>query len=89
MSSTPPDSVGSTDEEIDSLTSELDHILEAMRALQQLDTSAISPTAQVIPLHNVMREDITWECCPWTKFCKTRPRRATAGSWYRRFPREL
>ena len=25
--------------------------------LQQLDTSAIPPTAQVIPLHNVMRPD--------------------------------
>jgi aspartyl/glutamyl-tRNA(Asn/Gln) amidotransferase C subunit len=56
--------LGLTDEAIDSLTSELDHILEAMRALQQLDTSAIPPTAQVIPLHDVMREDTSRECWP-------------------------
>ena len=49
--------LGLTDDEMDRLTSELDHILDAMQALRQLDTSAIPPTAQVIPLHNVMRED--------------------------------
>jgi aspartyl-tRNA(Asn)/glutamyl-tRNA(Gln) amidotransferase subunit C len=50
--------LGLTDDEMDRLASELDHILDAMRELQQLDTSAIPPTAQVIPLHNVMREDV-------------------------------
>jgi aspartyl-tRNA(Asn)/glutamyl-tRNA(Gln) amidotransferase subunit C len=29
-----------------------------MQALRQLDTSAIPPTAQVIPLQNVMRQDV-------------------------------
>ena len=65
--------LGLTDEEIDSLTFELDHILEAMRALQQLDTSAIPPTAQVIPLHNVMREDTTWECWPVGEILQNAP----------------
>ena len=36
----------------------LDHILDAMQALRQLDTSAIPPTAQVILLRNVMRDDV-------------------------------
>jgi aspartyl-tRNA(Asn)/glutamyl-tRNA(Gln) amidotransferase subunit C len=49
--------IGLDDEELDRLASELDHILDAMQALGQLDTSAIPPTAQVIPLRNVMRED--------------------------------
>ena len=49
--------LGLDDEEMDRLTSELDHILDAMEALRQLDTSAIPPTAQVIPLRNVMRDD--------------------------------
>jgi aspartyl-tRNA(Asn)/glutamyl-tRNA(Gln) amidotransferase subunit C len=49
--------LGLSEEEMDRLASELDHILEAMQALGELDTSAISPTAQVIPLTNVMRED--------------------------------
>ena len=50
--------LGLSDDEMDRLASELDHILDAMQALRQLDTSAIPPTAQVIPLHNVMREDV-------------------------------
>jgi aspartyl-tRNA(Asn)/glutamyl-tRNA(Gln) amidotransferase subunit C len=51
--------LGLDDEELDRLASELDHILDAMQALGQLDTSAIPPTAQVIPLRNVMRDDST------------------------------
>ena len=50
--------LGLSDDEMDRLASELDHILDAMQALRQLDTSAIPPTAQVIPLRNVMRDDI-------------------------------
>lgn len=50
--------LGLGDDEMDRLASELDHILDAMQALRQLDTSAIPPTAQVIPLQNVMREDV-------------------------------
>lgn len=50
--------LGLTEGEMDRLASELDHILDAMQALRQLDTSAIPPTAQVIPLRNVMREDV-------------------------------
>jgi aspartyl-tRNA(Asn)/glutamyl-tRNA(Gln) amidotransferase subunit C len=49
--------LGLDDDEMDRLAAELDHILDAMQALAQLDTSAIPPTAQVIPLRNVMRED--------------------------------
>jgi aspartyl-tRNA(Asn)/glutamyl-tRNA(Gln) amidotransferase subunit C len=49
--------LGLSDEEMDRLASELDHILDAMQVLRQLDTSAIPPTAQVIPLRNVMRDD--------------------------------
>jgi len=50
--------LGLNDAEMDVLASELDHILDAMQALAQLDTSAIPPTAQVIPLRNVMRDDV-------------------------------
>jgi aspartyl-tRNA(Asn)/glutamyl-tRNA(Gln) amidotransferase subunit C len=49
--------LGLSDDEMDQLATELDHILDAMQELRQLDTSAIPPTAQVIPLQNVMRED--------------------------------
>ena len=49
--------LGLSDDEMERLAAELDHILDAMQALRQLDTSAIPPTAQVIPLRNVMRDD--------------------------------
>ena len=56
--------LGLEDDEIDRLASELDHILDAMQALRDLDTSAIPPTAQVIPLRNVMRDDVSRPCWP-------------------------
>lgn len=36
---------------------QLSAILEYFEKLQELDTEAISPTATVLPLHSVMRED--------------------------------
>jgi aspartyl-tRNA(Asn)/glutamyl-tRNA(Gln) amidotransferase subunit C len=55
--------LGLSEDEMSQLTRELDHILDAMQELRQLDTSAIPPTAQVIPLQNVMREDVSRP--PW------------------------
>ena len=49
--------LGLADEEVERLTAELSEIVDAMQALRELDTSAIPPTAQVIPLRNVMRDD--------------------------------
>ncbi len=49
--------LGLGEEERERLRAELDQILGYMQVLQRLDTSAIPPTAQVIPLHNVMRPD--------------------------------
>jgi aspartyl-tRNA(Asn)/glutamyl-tRNA(Gln) amidotransferase subunit C len=49
--------LGLTEDEIERMVSQLNHILEAIAALQGVDTSAVGPTAQVIPLENVMRDD--------------------------------
>ena len=49
--------LGLTEVEIERMVSQLNHILEAIAALQDVDTSAVGPTAQVIPLENVMRDD--------------------------------
>ena len=65
--------LGLADDEMDRLASELDHILDAMQALRQLDTSAIPPTAQVIPLQNVMREDIARPSAPLEDVLKNAP----------------
>jgi aspartyl-tRNA(Asn)/glutamyl-tRNA(Gln) amidotransferase subunit C len=50
--------LGLTEEEIDRLVPQLSRILEAVGKLAEVDTSAIGPTAQVIALENVMRDDI-------------------------------
>ena len=65
--------LGLDDEEMDRLASELDHILDAMQALGQLDTSAIPPTAQIIPLRNVMRDDVSRPSWPVEDILKNAP----------------
>jgi aspartyl-tRNA(Asn)/glutamyl-tRNA(Gln) amidotransferase subunit C len=50
--------LGLSDEELDGLVGELNHILEQYARLADLDTEAIPPTAQVIELENILREDV-------------------------------
>jgi aspartyl-tRNA(Asn)/glutamyl-tRNA(Gln) amidotransferase subunit C len=50
--------LGLTDDEIDRLVPQLTRILEAVGKLSGVDTSSIGPTAQVIALENVMRDDV-------------------------------
>ena len=50
--------LGLTDAELDRLVPQLNRILEAVAVLNEVDTSAVGPTAQVIPLENVMRDDV-------------------------------
>ena len=47
-----------SDEEKARYQEQLSTILEYAERLQALDTSAIPPTATVLPLHNVMRADL-------------------------------
>jgi aspartyl-tRNA(Asn)/glutamyl-tRNA(Gln) amidotransferase subunit C len=47
-----------TDEEIDRMQTQLSNILEAIETLRDVDTSQVGPTASVIQLENVMREDV-------------------------------
>jgi aspartyl-tRNA(Asn)/glutamyl-tRNA(Gln) amidotransferase subunit C len=46
-----------TEEEIETYRGQLSAILEYAAILQRLDTDAIPPTATVLPLRNVMRDD--------------------------------
>jgi aspartyl-tRNA(Asn)/glutamyl-tRNA(Gln) amidotransferase subunit C len=50
--------LGLSDDEIDRMQSQLSHILETIAQLAGVDTSAIDPTAQVIELENVLRDDL-------------------------------
>jgi aspartyl-tRNA(Asn)/glutamyl-tRNA(Gln) amidotransferase subunit C len=49
--------LGLTDDEIDRMQTQLSNILETIAQLRDVDTSQVGPTAQVIELENVMRED--------------------------------
>jgi aspartyl-tRNA(Asn)/glutamyl-tRNA(Gln) amidotransferase subunit C len=50
--------LGLSDDEIDLMQGQLNRILEAVGQLQAVDTSSVGPTAQVIALENVMRDDV-------------------------------
>lgn len=46
-----------TDDEIERFGEQLSHVLEYAARLEQLDTADIPPTATVLPLRNVFRDD--------------------------------
>ncbi len=50
--------LGLSDDEITLFESQLNHILDQYAALSRLDTEAIPPTAQVIELENILRDDV-------------------------------
>jgi aspartyl-tRNA(Asn)/glutamyl-tRNA(Gln) amidotransferase subunit C len=50
--------LGLTEGEVERMVTQLNSILEAVGALAAVDTSMVGPTAQVIPLENIMRDDI-------------------------------
>lgn len=50
--------LGLDEAELAAMERQLSRILEAIAALRDVDTSAVGPTAQVIELENVMRDDV-------------------------------
>ncbi len=67
--------LGLTDDETDRLQQQLSAILGHMQMIDQLDTSAIPPTAQVIPVSSVMRDDEARPSLPVEEILKNAPRR--------------
>ncbi|HWV24973.1 MAG TPA: Asp-tRNA(Asn)/Glu-tRNA(Gln) amidotransferase subunit GatC [Thermomicrobiales bacterium] len=49
--------LGLSDDELSTFQEQLSSILGHIEALNELDTAAIAPTAQVVPLTNVVRAD--------------------------------
>lgn len=49
-------------------------ILEQIAALEKLDTEAIPPTAQVVTLSNVLREDVVTDSLPHELLLLNAPR---------------
>jgi aspartyl-tRNA(Asn)/glutamyl-tRNA(Gln) amidotransferase subunit C len=44
------------------LTGQLNAILEYMSQLSEVDTAGVEPTSHVLPLTNVMRDDVPRDC---------------------------
>jgi aspartyl-tRNA(Asn)/glutamyl-tRNA(Gln) amidotransferase subunit C len=68
--------LGLTDEEERRLQHQLSSILEHIAALDRVDTAAISPTAQVVALTNVMRDDEVRPSLPREAVLRNAPRQS-------------
>jgi aspartyl-tRNA(Asn)/glutamyl-tRNA(Gln) amidotransferase subunit C len=66
--------LGLTTEEKERLRDQLSVVLEHISMLQEVDTSDIPPTAQVIQLQNIMREDVVEPSLPVEEVLRNAPR---------------
>jgi aspartyl-tRNA(Asn)/glutamyl-tRNA(Gln) amidotransferase subunit C len=57
------------------LQQQLSNILDTMRVLDRLDTQQIPPTAQVIPVRGVMRDDVVRPSWPTEQVLQNAPAR--------------
>ena len=67
--------LGLGDDEIDQFQQQLSQILGHMQVLDTVETSAIPPTAQVIPVSSVMRDDVVRPSLPVEDVLLNAPRR--------------
>jgi aspartyl-tRNA(Asn)/glutamyl-tRNA(Gln) amidotransferase subunit C len=56
--------LGLTEDELNRLEGQLNHILDQYEILSELDTDDIAPTAQTIELENILREDVVRPSLP-------------------------
>lgn len=56
--------LGMSDDELTMFQEQLSSILGHIEALNELDTESIPPTAQVVPLENVLRSDEVGDSLP-------------------------
>ncbi len=72
-----------SDDEIDRMASQLSAILDYAGRLQELDTEAIPPTASVVPLQNVMRDDVVTPSLPREDVLRNAPDKDERGEFFR------
>ena len=73
--------LGLTETEVDRLSEQLSNILENFEILQQVDTSNVPPTAQSIPLQNVVKDDEVAASLPQSQVLANAPRKE--GDFFR------
>lgn len=66
--------LGLTESEKERMRDQLSSILEHIEALGEIDTALIPPTAQVLPLTNVMRDDVVRPSLPRDAVLANAPR---------------
>lgn len=66
--------LGLTDDEKARLQDQLSSVLDHISILEEVDTDAIPPTAQVIELQNILREDVAGEPLPLEDVLRNAPR---------------
>jgi aspartyl-tRNA(Asn)/glutamyl-tRNA(Gln) amidotransferase subunit C len=72
-----------TEDEIARMTEQLSAILDYAARLQALDTEAIPPTASVVPLRNVMRDDVVMPSMPRDQVLANAPDKSEDGEFFR------
>jgi len=73
--------LGFTEAEVDRFREQLSDILENFEILQQVDTSNVPPTAQSVPLQNVMRDDEVATSLPQSQVLANAPQKD--GNYFR------
>jgi aspartyl-tRNA(Asn)/glutamyl-tRNA(Gln) amidotransferase subunit C len=66
--------LGLSDEEKATVQDQLSSILDHISVLEEVDTDAIPPTAQVIELQNILREDVAGQPLSLEDVLKNAPR---------------
>lgn len=66
--------LGLTQEEKERLRDQLSGVLDHISMLEEVDTENIPPTAQVIELQNIMREDVVEPSLPVDDVLRNAPR---------------
>jgi aspartyl-tRNA(Asn)/glutamyl-tRNA(Gln) amidotransferase subunit C len=72
-----------SDAEVERMTSQLSAILDHAARLQELNTDAIPPTASVLPLRNVMRDDAVAPSLPREEILANAPDKDERGEFFR------
>ncbi len=67
--------VAMTPEELERYRNQMDVILENFRVLQEVNTDGVTPTAQSLPMHTVLREDEPGPSAPKEDILANAPRR--------------
>ena len=67
--------LGLTESDLNKFKEQLSNILENFEILQQVDTSDVPPTAQSIPLQNVLRDDAVTASLPDSEILANAPQR--------------